>query len=152
VPAGQLSPSEITLSIPSPAKSARVRRVTSSAALGALVGVCELESDEATFARDWPEVSALWPPKQAEKFPHTHDKKERPKTKRKTGLAEEAASTFWRQKEWPDERPSLLSQRNPAHASRLVHPARVLEPPLANLHMVKADMRRTSQCVASRQR
>jgi hypothetical protein len=43
------------------------------------------------------------------------------------------ASTCWRRKEWPDERPLLLSQRNPAHASRLVHPASVWEPPLDKL-------------------
>src|SRR5258706_15797297 len=49
VPAGQLSPSEINLSILQPAKSARFRRVTCSAVLGALVGVFELESGESAF-------------------------------------------------------------------------------------------------------
>ena len=44
-------------------------------------------------------------------------------TGRATVVGAGTASTRWRRKEWPDERTLLLCQHNPAHASRLVHPA-----------------------------
>jgi hypothetical protein len=42
-----------------------------------------------------------------------------------------AAGQYGRRwQEWLDERPLVVRQMNPAHASRLVHSAGVLEPPL----------------------